>query len=72
MTGLKNGKLTMPGSEAIAKIKQIKADVHTVIPAIDTQTGAHEIDWEIAQIKKAMIESSRRSLAYTVEKAQYG
>ncbi len=56
----KNGKLTV-GSEAIAKIKQIKADVCLLdIQAIDTKTGVSEIDWEIAQIKKAMIESSQK------------
>lgn len=56
----KNGKLTV-GSEAIAKIKQIKADVCLLdIQAIYAQHGISEIDWEIAQIKKAMIESSQK------------
>lgn len=56
----KNGKLTV-GSEAIAKIKQIKADVCLLdIQAIDVHNGVSEIDWEIAQIKKAMIESSQK------------
>lgn len=56
----KNGKLTV-GSEAIAKIKQIKADICLLdIQAIDIKNGISEIDWEIAQIKKAMIESSQK------------
>lgn len=56
----KNGKLTV-GSEAIAKIKQIKADLCLIdIQAIDIYNGISEIDWEIAQIKKAMIESSQK------------
>jgi DeoR/GlpR family transcriptional regulator of sugar metabolism len=56
----KNGKLTV-GSEAITKIKQIKADICLLdIQAIDMKNGVSEIDWEIAQIKKAMIESSQR------------
>lgn len=56
----KNGKLTV-GSEAIAKIKQIKADICLVdVQAIDIQNGISEVDWEIAQIKKAMIESSQK------------
>lgn len=56
----KNSKLTV-GSEAIAKIKQIKADVCLLdIQAIDAQHGISEIDWEIAQIKKAMIENSQK------------
>ena len=56
----KNGKLTV-GSEAIAKINQIKADVCILdIQAIDPKHGISEVDWEIAQIKKAMIESSQK------------
>ena len=56
----KNGKLTV-GSEAIAKIKQIKADVCLLdIQAIDAKDGISEIDWEIAQVKKAMVESSQK------------
>ena len=56
----KNGKLTV-GSEAITKIRQIKADVCLLeIQAIDIKYGISEIDWEIAQIKKAMIESSQK------------
>ncbi|MDF2193581.1 DeoR/GlpR family DNA-binding transcription regulator [Paraflavitalea sp. CAU 1676] len=56
----KNGKLTV-GSEAIAKIKQIKADICLLdIQAIDVQYGLSEADWEIAQIKKAMIENSQK------------
>lgn len=56
----KNGKLTV-GSEAISKIKQIKADICLLdIQAIDAQHGLSEIDWEIAQIKKAMLENSQK------------
>lgn len=56
----KNGKLTV-GSEAIAKIKQIKADICLLdIQAVDAQYGLSEADWEIAQIKKAMIENSQK------------
>lgn len=56
----KNGKLTV-GSEAIAKIRQIKADICLLdIKAIDAQYGVSEADWEIAQIRKAMIENSQK------------
>ncbi len=56
----RNGKLTV-GSEAIAKIHQIKADICILdIPAIDPKYGISEADWDVAQIKKAMIESSRK------------
>ncbi|WP_276479866.1 DeoR/GlpR family DNA-binding transcription regulator [Paraflavitalea pollutisoli] len=56
----KNGKLTV-GSEAISKIRQIKADICLLdIQAIDAQHGVSEVDWEIAQIKKAMLENAQK------------
>jgi len=58
----KTGKLTV-GSEAIAKIKQIKADICLLdAQAIDAVHGVSENDWEAAQIKKAMIESSQKTI----------
>jgi DeoR/GlpR family transcriptional regulator of sugar metabolism len=58
----KGGKLTV-GSEAIAKIKQIKADICLLdVQAIDAVHGVSENDWEAAQIKKAMIESSQKTI----------
>jgi DeoR/GlpR family transcriptional regulator of sugar metabolism len=54
----KNSKITV-GSEAISKIRQLKADICFLgTNAIDLQNGVTDNDWEVVQLKKAMIESS--------------
>ena len=63
---LKGSKITV-GSEAIAKIKQIKADICFLgINAIDACYGVSDNDWEVAQLKKAMIESSQKVVCLTI------
>lgn len=55
----KNSKITV-GSEAIAKIKQMKVDICFLgTNAIDIEHGITDNDWEVVQLKKAMIESSK-------------
>jgi DeoR/GlpR family transcriptional regulator of sugar metabolism len=62
----KGSKITV-GSEAIAKVKQIKADICFLgINAIDPNYGVSDNDWEVAQLKKAMIESSRKVVCLTI------
>ena len=62
----KNSKITI-GGEAIAKIKQIKADLCFLgINAIDIRHGTTDNDWDIVQIKKAMIESSQKVVCLTI------
>lgn len=70
----KSAKITV-GSEAIAKIKQIKADICFLgTNAIDLQHGITDNDWEVVQLKKAMIESSKKvvclSIAEKINSAQ--
>lgn len=56
----KNSKITI-GSEAIAKIKQIKPDICFLgTNALDTEHGITDNDWEVVQLKKAMIEVSKK------------
>ena len=56
----KNAKITV-GSEAIAKIKQVKADICFLgTNAIDNKQGITDNDWEVVQLKKAMIDSSKK------------
>jgi DeoR/GlpR family transcriptional regulator of sugar metabolism len=56
----KNSKITV-GSEAIAKIKQVKADICFLgTNAIDVEQGITDNDWEVVQLKRAMIESSKK------------
>lgn len=62
----KNSKITV-GSDAIAKIKQVKADICFLgTNAIDINHGITESDWDVAQLKKAMIESSKKVVCLTI------
>jgi DeoR/GlpR family transcriptional regulator of sugar metabolism len=62
----KNSKITV-GSEAIAKIKQLKADLCILgTNAIDIEHGITDNDWEVVQLKKAMIESSKKVVCLTI------
>ena len=62
----KNSKITV-GGEAIARIKQIKADLCFLgVNAIDMDHGITDNDWEVVQIKKAMIESAQKVVCLTI------
>ena len=62
----KNSKITV-GSEAIAKIKQMKADICFLgTNAIDAEHGITDNDWEVVQLKKAMIESSKMVVCLSI------
>jgi DeoR/GlpR family transcriptional regulator of sugar metabolism len=55
------------GGEAINKIKHIKADICLLgINAIDRQNGITDNDWDIVQMKKAMIESSAQTVVMSI------
>ena len=63
---LKSSQITV-GGEAIAKIKQIKADLCFLgINALDLNHGLTDNDWEVVQLKKAMIESSAKVVALSI------
>ncbi len=62
----KNSKITV-GPEAIAKIRQMKPDICFLgTNSIDLQQGITENDWEVVQLKKAMIESSQKVVCLTI------
>ena len=62
----KNSKITV-GSEAIAKIRQIKVDICFLgTNAIDVEHGITDNDWEVVQLKKAMIESSKKVVCLSI------
>ncbi|HEY0355788.1 MAG TPA: DeoR/GlpR family DNA-binding transcription regulator [Flavisolibacter sp.] len=62
----KNSKITV-GLEAISRIRQLKADMCFLgINAINTDYGVSDNDWEVVQIKKAMIESAQRLVCLTI------
>ncbi len=62
----KNSKITV-GSEAIAKIKQMKPDICFLgTNAIDLEHGVTDNDWEVVQLKKAMIEASKQVVLLSI------
>jgi DeoR/GlpR family transcriptional regulator of sugar metabolism len=62
----KNSKITV-GGEAILKIRQIKTDICFLgVNAIDAEHGITDNDWEVVQVKKAMIESAQRVICLTI------
>ncbi|MCO6496393.1 MAG: DeoR/GlpR transcriptional regulator [Chitinophagaceae bacterium] len=62
----KTSKITI-GSEAIAKIKELKVDICFMgINAISVEEGVSDNDWDIVQVKKAMIEASRRLVCLSI------
>lgn len=62
----KSSKITV-GMEAISRIRQLKADLCFLgINALNVQDGVSDNDWEVVQIKKAMIESSRKVVCLTI------
>lgn len=62
----KSSKITV-GTDAIAKVKRIRADLCFMgINAIDLQHGITDNDWEVVQLKQAMIETSKRVVCLTI------
>ena len=62
----KSSQITV-GAEAIEKIKQIRADICFVgTNAIEVEHGLTDNDWEVVQVKKAMIESSKKVVSLAI------
>jgi len=62
----KNSKITV-GLEAISRIRQLKADLCFMgINALNLENGVSDNDWDVVQIKKAMVESSQRLVCLTI------
>ncbi len=62
----KSSQITV-GSEAIARIRQIKADICFLgINALDVTEGITDNDWEVVHLKRAMIESSAQVVSLTI------
>ena len=62
----KNSKITV-GLEALNRISQLKADLCFMgINALNIENGVSDNDWEVVQIKKAMIESSQKLICLTI------
>jgi DeoR/GlpR family transcriptional regulator of sugar metabolism len=62
----KDSKITV-GSDAISRIKELKVDLCFLgVSAINLETGVSDNDWEVVQIKKAMVESSQKLICMTI------
>ena len=62
----KSAKITY-GADAIEKIRQVHADLCFLgINSIDIDHGITDNDWDVVQIKKAMIESSKKVICLTI------
>jgi DeoR/GlpR family transcriptional regulator of sugar metabolism len=62
----KNSKITV-GLEAVSRIRQLKADLCFLgINALNLQSGVSDNDWDVVQIKKAMVESSQQLVCLTI------
>ncbi len=64
---LSKGSQITVGGEAIAKIRQIRADICFLgINALHINHGLTDNDWDIVQVKKAMMESSAKNVVLTI------
>lgn len=55
------------GGEAISKINSIKADLCIMgVNAFDAEAGLTENDWEVVQVKKAMMQASQKTMLLTI------
>jgi DeoR/GlpR family transcriptional regulator of sugar metabolism len=62
----KDSKITV-GSDAISRINELKVDLCILgISAINLETGVSDNDWEVVQIKKAMIAASQKVVCLTI------
>ncbi len=62
----KNAKITV-GTEAIAKIRQMEVDLCILgTNALDMEHGISDNDWEVVQLKRAMIESSQKVVCLSI------
>jgi DeoR/GlpR family transcriptional regulator of sugar metabolism len=62
----KSSQITV-GGEAIQSIKRIKADLCFLgVNAIDAENGLTDNDWDVVQVKKAMIEAADKTIALSI------
>jgi len=62
----KNSKITL-GADALARINTIKPDLCFLgINAISLKDGITDNDWDVVQLKQAMIESSQKVVCLTI------
>jgi len=62
----KDSKITV-GSDAISRIRELKVDLCFLgASAFNLETGVSDNDWEVVQVKKAMVESAEKLVCLTI------
>ena len=62
----KNSKITL-GADALARISSLKPDLCFLgINAIDLEHGVTDNDWDVVQLKQAMINASQKTVCLTI------
>lgn len=62
----KSSKITV-GLEAVSRIRQLKTDLCFLgINAINIENGVSDNDWDVVQIKRAMVDSSQKLICLTI------
>ncbi|MGV3528603.1 MAG: DeoR/GlpR family DNA-binding transcription regulator [Flavisolibacter sp.] len=62
----KSSKITA-GVDAIDQLRHLKADLCILgVNALDLQNGVSDNDWDVVQLKKAMIDASQRLICLTI------
>lgn len=62
----KNSKITV-GMEAISRIQQLNVDLCFLgINSINLQHGVSDNDWDVVQIKRAMVQSAQKLICLTI------
>lgn len=62
----RNSNITV-GVDAVTKIRQIRADYCILgINGLDVENGLTDNDWDVVQVKRAMMESSKKVVCLTI------
>jgi len=63
---LKTAQISI-GGEVTSKIKEIRADLCFLgTNSIDVKAGITDLEWEVIEVKKAMIESSQKTVSLAI------
>ncbi len=66
---LTRGSQLATGGNSISLLSEIKADICFLGTGyLDLENGVTELDWEITQLKKAMVKASKKLVALTISK----
>lgn len=65
---LKNAQMSV-GAEVVQKLNEIKADLCFLgTNSIDVEAGLTDLEWEVIEVKKAMVKSAKKTVSVTISK----